>query len=365
MKSAHNPELSIIVPVLNEAAELPALFDTLASQQSVCFELTLCDGGSVDGTQHLASELANNVPFRVNIIQAARGRGQQMNEGAAIAKGELLLFLHADSRFPEPAALYSAITAYREQIAVSGPHPVAARFELCFRRTDPSPSPAYFFYEAKSRLDRSDCIRGDQGYLLSSTFFAQLCGFDTSLPFYEDVVLAEQITQQGNWLLLPARISTSARRFELEGLARRQVVNAIIVNSFAVGWKDFIELLPDFYQCHADTGRLRLLPLLEGIRTRLASQNRRWLLTFWQNTGRHVASNIWQLFFWLDVRRSFRADRDQGAVEPRWLRFYQQHLEKLAHTHLAGTVTAAAVWIWFQIMLLVFRLRETAPTKTS
>lgn len=365
MKRDRNPELSIIVPVLNEAAELPTLFDSLAAQQAIRFELILCDGGSVDGTQRLASELARKVPFMVEIIHVARGRGLQMNRGAAIAKGELLLFLHADSRFPERKALSSAISAFWKQVAKSDSQTVAARFALRFRRTDTSPSLAYFFYEAKARLDRADCIRGDQGCLLSRTFFTQLCGFDTSLPFYEDVMLSEQVAQQGNWMLLPAEVSTSARRFEMEGFAARQVVNAIIVNSFVVGWKEFFWFLPSLYQCHANTGRLRLFPLLAGIRTRLAQQSPRWRLTFWQATGEHVAANIWQLFFWLDVRRSFRADRDQGRIEARWLSFFQQHLEWLTRSRLAGIVTAAAVWVWFRMLLIMSSSGETAPTKTS
>lgn len=365
MKHSLSPELSIIVPILNEASELPALFDSLTAQEAIRFELILCDGGSVDGTQRLASELAEKVPFMVNIIHVARGRGQQMNRGAAIAKGELLLFLHADSYFSEGTALSSAITAFWTQVAKSGSQAVAARFALHFRRSDPSPSLAYFFYEAKARLDRADCIRGDQGCLLSRTFFEQLGGFDTSLPFYEDVMLADLVTQQGNWMLLPAEISTSARRFEMEGFAARQVVNAIIVNCFVVGWKEFFQFLPSLYQCHADTGRLRLFPLLAGIRTRLARQRPRWRLTFWQATGQHVAANIWQIFFWLDVRRSFRTDQDPGRVESRWFRFFQQHLEWLTRSRPAGTVTATAVWVWFRMLLIRSGWSETAPTKTS
>lgn len=365
MKRDLDPELSIIVPILNEAAELPALFDSLAAQEAIRFELILCDGGSVDGTQRLASELAEKAPFMVNIVHTARGRGNQMNGGAAIARGETLLFLHADSRFPEHNALSSAISAFGTQVVKSGPRAVAARFALRFRRSDTSPSLAYFFYEAKARLDRADCIRGDQGCLLSRSFFAQLGNFDTSLPFYEDVMLAEQVALQGNWMLLPAEVSTSARRFELEGFATRQVFNAIIVNNLAVGWKEFFEFLPGLYRCHATTGRLRLLPLLEGIRTSLARQDPCWRLTFWQATGHHVASNIWQLFFWLDVRRSFLAGQDQGSVDARWLSFFRQHLEWLTSSRPAGTVTAAAVWVWFQIMLIRSRLRESASTKTS
>ena len=184
-----NPlELSVIVPVLNEAAELPALFETLSAQQSVRFELILCDGGSGDGTPELAANMAPKLPFPLRGTITPRGRGRQMNAGAALAAGEWLLFLHADSRFPDRTALYRATSTFREQLTRS-PRQVAGRFALRFRRSDTSPSLAYFFYEAKARLNRADCIRGDQGFLISGKFFQQLGGFDTSLPFYEDVRL--------------------------------------------------------------------------------------------------------------------------------------------------------------------------------
>ena len=349
------PELSIIVPVLNEAAELPDLFRTLSAQEGIGFELILCDGGSTDDTWRLAAEGAMNCPFNVRSCKTARGRGEQMNAGAGMADGEILLFLHADSRFDDRAALCSAVSAFRERLAESDTQAISARFALSFRRSENAPSLAYLYYEAKARLDRADCIRGDQGFMLSRPFFKQLGGFDTSLPFYEDVRLASRIKLQGDWLLLPAGISTSARRFETEGLTARQVVNAIIVNNSYAGWHEFFTALPGLYQCHADTGRLRLFPFLDGIRTLLARRSRRWRLAFWRATGRHVASNIWQIFFWLDVRRAFRANKGANEVNPSWLDFYSRYLERFFRNPFLDWATAAAVWIWFRALLIKSR----------
>jgi len=351
-------ELSIIVPVLNEAAELPCLFENLA-QQEVDFELILCDGGSSDASLSLAAELATSCPFMVRIVRTARGRGIQMNAGAGTAAGELLLFLHVDSRFTAPDALTRAVAAFRKQLAGLDTPPVAARFGLSFRRSNSAPSLAYQFYEAKARLDRSDCIRGDQGFMLARRFFNRLGGFDTALPFYEDVRLAALIAQHGRWLLLPVEISTSARRFETEGLAARQVVNAIIVNNSVVGWDEFFTFLPNLYQCHANTGRLRLFPLLDGIRLQLATQSTKWRRAFWRATGRHVASNIWQLFFWLDVRRAFRANRGPDEVTPSWLNFYHRHLERATRNQLMDIATAAAVRVWFRVLLFKSRVADS------
>lgn len=344
-----NPlELSVIVPVLNEAAELPALFETLSAQQSVRFELILCDGGSGDGTPELAANLAPKLPFPLRGTITPRGRGRQMNAGAALAAGEWLLFLHADSRFPDRTALYRATSTFREQLTRS-PRQVAGRFALRFRRSDTSPSLAYFFYEAKARLNRADCIRGDQGFLISGKFFHQSGGFDTSLPFYEDVRLVSSAEKKGAWVLLPAEITTSARRFEAEGLCRRQVVNAIIVNAAVTGWAEFFTALPGLYRCHDETGRLRLFPLLEGIRSLIAGHDRAWRRTFWRETGRHVASNTWQLFFWLDVRRDFRAGQGPGEVKPRWLGIFERRLAWLFRSLPAAVVTAGVVRVWFRL----------------
>ena len=211
------PEISIIVPILNEACELYPLFETLTNQTGVRFELLLCDGGSSDGSLQLAEALASSSrEAAVRSLRVPSGRGRQMNAGSTVARADLLLFLHADSRFVAQDALSSAISAFRERQSGNG-NVQAARFALRFRRRQSRPSLAYSFYEAKARLNRADCIRGDQGFMLTRSFFNHLGCFDESLPFLEDVRLAFAIEAEASWMLLPADISTSARRFELEG----------------------------------------------------------------------------------------------------------------------------------------------------
>lgn len=359
------PELSIIVPVLDEAAELPQLFETLSAQEGVGFELILCDGGSSDGTRQVATELAAGALFTVRSILTSKGRGRQMNAGAAIATGGLLLFLHADSRFPGRDSLCRGVTAFRSRLAESVSQAVAGRFALRFRRSEASPSLPYLFYEAKARLDRADCIRGDQGFMLSRGFFENLGGFETALPFYEDVRLAALVARHGAWRLLPAEISTSARRFETEGLYERQVVNAIIVNNFLVGWPEFFDSLPGLYRCHAGSGRLRLYPLLEGIRLLLAGQSPRRRREFWRATGRHVAANAWQIFFWLDVRRCFGAGKGPAEVSPRMLGLFERRLAWLFDTPPAACLADVVVRLWFRLLRLKHAGTERQPTGTN
>ncbi len=313
-------------------------------------ELILCDGGSGDGSQQIALELAATCRFPVRLIQTHRGRGGQMNAGAALAAAGLLLFLHADSRFDESLALSKAY-AFFESRTESGAQFFAARFALQFRRSKQSSSLAWFYYEDKARLPRFDCIRGDQGFLLNRATLELAGGFDESLPFLEDIRLVEKLATRVDWPLLPAAISTSARRFEREGLLERQVLNAIIVNSVVAEWAEFFRELPGLYKCHGDSGRLLLQPLLAGINRLINDHEPAWRRIFWQATGHHVAGNAWQLFFWLDVRRAFRAGGNPGAVEPSWLEFYQRRLEPFFLSRPAAFMAQSAVKIWLRWML--------------
>jgi len=352
MTHDHTPELSIIVPVLNEAALLPSLFATLAAQEGIRFELILCDGGSDDSTPQRAAQLAPQAPFATEVVQAPRGRGRQMNAGSAVARADALLFLHADSTFAAGDALARGLSALRARQAETGGGRVAGRFGLRFRRRSDEPSLAYFFYEAKARLARTECIRGDQGFMLSRTFFRSMGGFDERMPFLEDLCFVDAVAAQGGWLLFPAEIGTSARRFEAEGLRERQVLNAIIVNCRVAEWSEFFATLSGLYRLDAATGRLSLYPVLDGIRALLARQPNGWRRAFWRVTGRHVAANAWQLFFWLDARRAFAAGKGPGEVETRWLRRCERRLNRFFCTLPAALAAAWLVRIWFRFMLL-------------
>jgi len=344
------PDISLIVPLLNEAAELPGLFDSLAAQEGINLEVILCDGGSSDGSQRLCSELGASASFAVLSINTPRGRGRQMNAGAVIATSGLLLFLHADSRFIRTDALRIAVSAYRK-MSSGATGVTAARFRLHFRRQEARPSLAYYYGESKARLNRADCIRGDQAYLLGRTDFDRLGRFDESLPFLEDVRLAALVAERGDWLLLPADISTSARRFEQEGFYERQVANVIIVNAVATVWDELLQAMPGLYRNSSTGGRLMLFPLLAGVRSLIDGHDRDWQRSFWRGTGRHVAGNAWQLFFWLDVRRSFRSGEGPDGVEPRWFEFYEQRLKPLFESFPAALLAELLTRTWFRWLL--------------
>lgn len=353
------PDISIIVPLLNEAGQLPELMASLTSQIGITIELLLCDGGSSDGSPELATALAADSSFPVKLLRSERGRGQQMNAGAAGAAADLLLFLHADSRFEEDDALQRAVAYFYSTANIAGAG-FYGRFGLRFRGGSAERTQAYFHYEAKARLPRLDCLRGDQGFLLNRTAFAEAGGFDESLPFLEDLRLVAATASRASWQLLPATISTSARRFELEGLLERQVLNAIIVNNFLAGWNDFFEALPNIYRSHGhnSSGKLLLFPILDSINRLLAQAPAEWRSSFWRSTGEHVAANAWQLFYWLDTRRAFRAGKSSAEVQPRWLAFYQRRLERFFQNRAAAFAARSAVRLWLRWMLFIPRANQ-------
>lgn len=351
------PELSIIVPTLNEAAVIGDLCANLAAQRGCAFELIVADGGSSDGTRARLAALATMLPYPLTVVDAPPGRGRQMNAGAAAARGTTLLFLHADSLLPAPAALGNALTTLAAATAARDDDRLAGRFRLRFARPAKAPGLPYYFYEWKARLPRPDCIRGDQGLLLSRRFFTELGRFDTSLPFLEDVRLVARIAAAGAWLLLPDEIVTSARRFATEGLRERQTLNAIVAAFAAIGWPPFMAELPELYRSHDRSGRLDLADALGRVATLVAGLPRRQRLRLWYETGRFVRGNAWQLAFFADIRRHHRRGVPlEGAPLPRLTR-HDRAFDRLTD-HPLGHLTAALLTrCWFRLALFRERRR--------
>lgn len=341
------PSLSIIVPVLNEAATLPKLLSELARQGGVTYELLLCDGGSDDGSAELAVRLLPTFPFSARWLPSPRGRAAQMNAGAAAASGAYLLFLHADSSFPEADALATGLAT----LDTAGPR-VAGRFALRFDQADAAPSFAYYFYEAKARQNRPGCLHGDQGFLLPRDFFSELGGYDDELPLLEDDRLATRVFAAGRWLLLPREIVTSARRFEVEGLYERQVLSAIVMNFAALGSAPFFAVVSDLYRRQDHARRLHLGTLLAGIDAFMHAQPwwERWRI--WRATGGYVRPQAWQLALFLDLRRNFRRKLPPGSGALSCLAWYDRWLDRLTD-HAGGRMAATLLtWIWFRLLRL-------------
>jgi rSAM/selenodomain-associated transferase 2 len=290
-----HPQLSIIVPTLNEAGVLPGLLDDLDKQRNISFEIIIGDGGSSDATRSIAE--VNGVIF----VPARQGRGAQMNAAAERASGDYLLFLHADSRIDDTGLLCNAVHAITNEL--HGAERGAGHFSLRFMRTTERNALAYRYAEEKSALNRANTTNGDQGMLLSKNFFRDLGGFDECLPFLEDQRIAEKIRFQGKWITLPGVIKTSARRFETEGFHRRYILMSMMMGLHSVGIEDFFVRAPGVYRTQQDIGTLFLSPFFHLIRRMMCDE---WgfggTIRVFYLLGRYIRQNSWQMFFFVDVR---------------------------------------------------------------
>ena len=193
------PRLSIIVPVLNEAATIREALEALAPLRARGHEVIVVDGGSDDGSASLAQ------PACDQLLVTPRGRALQMNSGALVASGDALLFLHADTRLPEGAdALILAALAHaswgRFDVRIASRHPLLMLVACAMN--------------LRSRL--TGIATGDQAMFVRREAF---CGFP-ELPLMEDIALSRRLKRRGRPACLRARVTTSARRWEARGVLR-------------------------------------------------------------------------------------------------------------------------------------------------
>jgi rSAM/selenodomain-associated transferase 2 len=198
------PRVSIVVPTLNEAAGLAAHLECLQPLRACGCEVVVVDGGSTDGTVDVARPLADVV------LRAPRGRGTQLNAGARAARGDVLLFLHADTRLP-PHALAAVRAALAEgrhgwgrfDVEIAGRHPL---LPLVAR-----------LVSWRSRL--TGIATGDQALFVRREHFEAVGGFP-GIPLMEDVALSARLRRAGRPACLRLRVVTSGRRWESRGVVR-------------------------------------------------------------------------------------------------------------------------------------------------
>ena len=200
--------LSIIIPVLNEAESIPALLDSLQPLRRRGAEVVVVDGGSSDDTADLARAGADQV------LLSAPGRARQMNAGAAAARGEILCFLHADSRLPEGAdglmingLSHSRRSWGRFDVTISGTHPLL-RVIACMMNW-------------RSRL--TGIATGDQGLFVTRSLF-EAAGHFPDIALMEDIALSRQLKIYGAPLCIAHRLTTSGRRWEKHGVWRTMLL---------------------------------------------------------------------------------------------------------------------------------------------
>jgi len=348
-KNIPAPELSVIVPVLNEAAEIPAFLADLRCQRQIMYEIIIVDGGSTDATTTMLQQ------EDIRTINSPRGRGQQLNAGAEAARGDWLLFLHVDSRFTDPLAWRNGI----DFLSRSRGRRIAGHFALKFLTDGGKNTKGYDFYERKARTSRPETIHGDQGFLLHRSLQQQVGSFRTDLPVMEDTDFAERLRTIGQWQLLSAEIQTSVRRFESEGLWQRQLLGALMMCFRSIGWSEFFERAPAVYRLQADAGRLRLAPFFNLVADLLAAKpaGQRWQL--WYASGSYVRRHGWQLFFAADCCRASRQGRVTADTPAIWQFWCLPIYEWLTGHPLARSLAALSLRLWFEGMRIWLRHRET------
>lgn len=212
-------KISVIVPALNEAANIAATLSRLQSSRAQGHEVIVVDGGSVDDTANIAAALSDQV------LTAPTGRARQMNAGAARAQGGVLLFLHADTQLPDNWASLIAAALNNNQhqwgrfdVKLSGSHPmlrVVARL-----------------MNWRSRL--THIATGDQAIFVRRDVFVGCSGFP-DIPLMEDIALSKLLKRRGAPANLRERVVTSSRQWERRGIVKTILMMWRLRLAYAMG----------------------------------------------------------------------------------------------------------------------------------
>ena len=209
--------ISIIIPTLDEEALLPATLARVLAQPGPK-QILVADGGSADATRGIAACHAD-----VMLVTSERGRARQMNAGAARATGDVLLFLHADTRLPSGAL-------DRVRAALADPAAAAGCFRLRFDRGG-------FWLGLWTRplwMRWHRWAFGDRALFARRSAFDAVGGFPDQ-PIFEDLDVVQALRRQGRFVFLDAAVVTSARRYERGGALRQQLRNGALWTAWWLG----------------------------------------------------------------------------------------------------------------------------------
>jgi len=212
---------SIVIPVLNEAGQINSLIEHLRKQNhQSSYEIIVVDGDPQGNTVGTIQDKD------VITITSDKGRGKQMNAGAAAARGEILIFLHADTTLPDNA-LGKISRAMQNMDYVGGAFDLKIDSDRLFLK--------YISARASLRSHWNRIPYGDQAIFIRKKYFDQIGKFK-EIPLMEDVDLMRRIKKDGKKIfILPDKVTTSARRWERDGALYTTMRNQILVRLFYLG----------------------------------------------------------------------------------------------------------------------------------
>jgi len=211
------PNISIIIPTLNEAENLRS---TLASAKSGAdAEIIVVDGGSTDETVELAKS------FGVRLLTTAAGRAGQVNVGALAASGDVLLFLHGDTRLPP---------GFHQHVQgiMARPGTVAGAFSLGIDGTEIGLRIIEKLANFRSRVFQMPY--GDQAIFLRANLFRSIGGFP-EMPIMEDFVFIQRLKKEGRVVIAPIAVTTSSRRWKELGILKTTMINQAVLLAYFFG----------------------------------------------------------------------------------------------------------------------------------
>ena len=222
--------ISIVIPVLNESQNIESCLFRL-KKQIKHHEIVVVDGGSDDNTLDIVRAFTG-----VKWLCSPPGRGKQMNRGAEVAEGDLLLFLHADTCLP-PRGLERIETLMAQGGIVAG------SFSLSFDE----PNSLLKLYALFSRINHILFTYGDQGLFMKRHIFERIGGFQ-EIPIMEDVEIQMRLRKIGRFVKIYQPVITSARRFLTYGIIKQQCLNIGLVSLYHTGFSPV--WLKRFYEYH-------------------------------------------------------------------------------------------------------------------
>jgi rSAM/selenodomain-associated transferase 2 len=207
--------ISVVIPALDEADRISSLIEALHADGFK--EVIVADGASSDATKAIASAAG------ALVVDAPRGRGKQLQCGAAAATGDHLFFIHADS-VPPPDARRLIMQTLTKKRVVAG----------CFRLKFDDRHPVLTVFATVSRINHPLFTYGDQGLFLSRAMYDRVGGYSDA-PVFEDVEILNRLRREGKFIKRSEPITTSARRFLRDGVVRREVTSFGLVLLYNMG----------------------------------------------------------------------------------------------------------------------------------